>query len=92
MYADTATFAKYHSLVPVLGFWPAKLVGDTQLKSGESRRLDVTVPPDLRGRLGSVQLILRFYEVADEHEGDLQEAYYVGTPIVKEEIVIGGAS
>jgi hypothetical protein len=88
VHADTATFAKHHSLVPVLGFWPAKLIGDTQLKSGESRRLSFAVPPDLHGRLGSVQLILRFYEVADEHEGNLDEAYFVGSPIIALEIAI----
>jgi hypothetical protein len=88
LHTDTATFAKYHSLVPVLGFWPAKLIGDTQLKSGESRSLSFTVPPDLRRRLRSVQLALRFYEVADEHEGNLAEAYYVGSPIITQEFAL----
>lgn len=88
LYADTATFAKYHSLVPILGFWPAKIIADTQLKSGESRRLSLTVPTELRGRVGSVQLALRFYEVADEHEGDLDKAYYVSGPVVAKEIAV----
>jgi hypothetical protein len=88
VHADTATFAKYHSLVPVLGFWPAKLIADTQLKSGESRRLSFTVPLGLQERLGSVQAILRFYEVADEYEGDLGKAYYVGSPIIAKQIAL----
>jgi hypothetical protein len=88
LHTDTTTFAKHHSLVPVLGFWPAKIIGDTQLKSGESRRLSFAVPPDLRGRLGSVHLILRFYEVADEHEGNLEKAYYVSRPIIVQEIAL----
>jgi len=77
------TFAKYHSLIPVLGFWPAKIIADTQLKSGEQRHLSFTLPPELKGRIETVQLVLRFYEVADEHEGNLDKAYHVSRPILE---------
>jgi len=86
VHRDMETFAKYHSLVPVLGFWPAKVIADTQLKSGEQRHLSFAVPPELEGMIATVQLVLRFYEVHDEHEGNLEKAYYVSRPILEEEV------
>lgn len=91
LHADIETFAKYHSLVPILGFWPAKVIADTQLKTGESRALSFFVPPELEGRIASIRLTLRFYEVADEHEGKLEHAYYVSDPILTEVVPISPA-
>lgn len=88
VHRDMETFAKYHSLIPILGFWPAKIIANTQLKSGENRALSFSVPSDLEGRIDSIQLILRFYEVADEHEGNLERAYYVSDPILLEDVRI----
>jgi hypothetical protein len=87
VHGDMETFAKYHSLIPVLGFWPAKIIADTQLKSGEQRHLSFALPPELDGKIATVQLVLRFYEVHDEHEGKLEKAYYVSRPILEEEIL-----
>ena len=86
VHRDMETFAKYHSLVPVLGFWPAKIIADTQLKSGEQRQLSFSLPPELEGKIAKIQLVLRFYEVADEHEGNLEKAYHVSRPILEEEV------
>ena len=86
MHRDRETFAKYHSLTPVLGFWPYKVIADTQLKSGERRPISFTLPSELEGRITSVQLSLRFYEVADEHEGDIEQAYFVSEPFLQEVI------
>ncbi len=70
----------------MLGFWPAKIIADTQLKSGEQRHLSFALPPELEGKIETVQLVLRFYEVHDEHEGNLEKAYHVSRPILEEEV------
>jgi hypothetical protein len=88
LHRDRETFAKYHSLIPVLGFWPNKIIADTQLKSGERRPVSFTLPSELEGQVKSVQLILRFYEVADEHEGDIEKAYFISEPFLQEVIMI----
>lgn len=86
VHRDMETFAKYHSLIPVLGFWPAKVIADTQLKSREQRHLSFALPPELEGRIATVQLVLRFYEVHNEHEGNLEKAYHVSRPILEVEV------
>jgi len=88
IHRDTETFAKYHNLIPVLGFWPNKIIADTQLKSGERRAISLKLPSELEGQVKSVQLILRFYEVADEHEGNIEKAYFISEPFFQEVIVI----
>ncbi len=86
VHREMETFAKYHSLVPVLGFWPAKIIADTQLKSSEQRHLSFVLPRELEGKIAMIQLVLRFYEVADEHEGNLEKAYYVSSPILQKKL------
>lgn len=88
LYKDGETFAKYHRVMPVLGFWPYEIIADKQLKTGEKRPLSFTLPSDLEGRIKSIQLVLRFYEVADEYEGDLAKAYFISDPILEKEIQI----
>jgi hypothetical protein len=44
------------------------------------------LPPELEGKIAKIQLVLRFYEVADEHEGNLEKAYHVSRPILEEEV------
>jgi len=82
------TFAKYHRVLPVLGFWPYKIVADSQLKTGERRALNITLPAELEGRIKLMQFTLRFYEVADEYEGDIAKAYFVSEPILMKEFRI----
>jgi hypothetical protein len=88
LHKDGETFAKYHRVMPVLGFWPYEIIADKQLKTREKRPLSFTVPPELEGRIKAIQLTLRFYEVADEHEGDIEKAYFVSEPIMEKEIQI----
>lgn len=82
------TFAKYHRVMPVLGFWPYEIIADKQLKTGEMRPLSFTLPSELKERIKSIQFTLRFYEVADEHEGDITKAYFVSEPILEKVIQI----
>lgn len=83
IHEDGETFAKFHRVMPVLGFWPYEIIEDTQLKTSEKRRLSFTLPAELQGEIKAVQLVLRFYEVADEYEGDLDRAYFVSQPILE---------
>ena len=80
------TFAKHHSLVPILGFWPYELIADTTLKSLEHRTLSFPIPSELEGNIFSVDLILRFYEVADEHAGNIEKARFISRPILEKRI------
>lgn len=77
------TFAKFHRVMPILGFWPYEIIKDTQLKAGEKRPLNYGLPEELQGEISTVRLVLRFYEVADEHEGDIGKAYFVSQPILE---------
>lgn len=81
----TENFAKYHRVMPVLGFWPYEIVADKQLKAGEKRALSFTLPSEIEGSVKSIRLVLRFYEVADEYEGDITKAYFRSDPILVKE-------
>lgn len=82
----TATFAKKFELVPVLGLMPYKLIENTQLQSGEKRFLTFALPAGLNGKISSVELVLRMYEVSDEYQGDIEKAHWESQPIVEEKI------
>lgn len=86
IHEDRETFAKFHRVMPVLGFWPYEIVKDTQLKTNEKRSLMFTLPENLKNDIQSVKLELRFYEVADEHEGDIDKAYFISQPILKKNL------
>ncbi len=86
IYKITKTFAKKFELVPVLGLMPYKLIENTQLQSGEKRLLTFALPSELNGKISSVELVLRMYEVSDEHQGDIEKAHWESQPIVKEKI------
>ncbi len=86
IYKIIRTFAKKFRLMPVVGLMPYKLIENTQLQSGERRLLEFTLPSRLNGRISSVELVLRMYEVSDEYQGDIEKAHWVSQPIVEEEI------
>ena len=87
IHRDMKTFAKYHNLIPVLGFWPNEIIADTTLKSLERRPLSFLLPSALTAEAYSVELILRFYEVADEHAGNIKKARYVSKPVLQKRII-----
>lgn len=86
LHKDGETFAKFHRVMPILGFWPYEIIKDTQLKTKEKRPLSFTLPAELEGEVDTIQLILRFYEVADEHEGDIDKAYFVSKAILEKKL------
>ena len=78
------TFAKRYSQMPVFGLMPYKLLEDTQLQSGETRRLNFTLPESIKDEISEVSLLMRFYEVSDEHEGDITKAYWQSEPFLEQ--------
>ncbi len=77
IYNIVETFAKKFELMPVTGLMPDKLIENTQLQSGEVRPLSFTLPASLEGQISQAVLTLRFYEVSDEHQGDITQAHWV---------------
>jgi hypothetical protein len=80
------TFAKRFDLMPFAGLMPYKLIENTRLQSGEKRPVRFTLPAALEGKIAEIVLILRFYEVSDEHRGDIEKAHWVGEPILEKRI------
>jgi len=80
------TFAKKYSQMPVFGLMPFKLLEDTQLQSGETRTMSFTLPASIKDKISEVTLTMRFYEVSDEHEGDITKAYWTSEPFLEESI------
>ncbi len=69
-----------------MGLLPDKLVENTVLQSGEVRRLSFTLPSSLEGQISKAALTLRFYDVSDEHQGNLDKAYWISEAILEEEV------
>ena len=80
------TFAKKYNQMPIFGLMPYKLLEDTQLQSGEERKMNFSLPTSLKGKIKSVSFLMRFYEVSDEHEGDISHAYWTSKPFYKEKV------
>ncbi|MEE8401916.1 MAG: hypothetical protein V3R86_07160, partial [Candidatus Hydrothermarchaeaceae archaeon] len=85
-YRVTQTFAKKFELMPVMGLMPNKLIENTQLQSGEMRKLSFTLPSSLKGQISKANLTLRFYEVSDEYQGDIEKAHWISDPVLEEEV------
>jgi hypothetical protein len=81
------TFGKYFELMPVIGLMPDRLIEDTQLQGGETRPLNYSLPLSIEGQIDSAMLTLRFYDISDEHQGDLNKAHWISDPILKEEVL-----
>ena len=88
LYETKSLFRRIFDLMPVAGLMPLTLIEDTHLGSGEARRLTFDLPAELEDRIVKAQLLLRFYEVFDEYQGDISRAHWIGDPIAVEEIVI----
>lgn len=87
IYKIVETFAKKFELMPVLGLMPYELIENTQLQSGEVRPLSFTLPTSLEGQISKVVLTLRFYEVSDEHQGDIEKAHWASEPVLEQEFI-----
>ncbi len=84
-------FAKAFTLMPIVGLMPYKLIQNAQLQSGEKRTVTFTLPDALTGKVRSLDLVLRMYEVSDEFQGDIGKAHWVGEPVLTKEIRFSGA-
>ncbi len=65
---------------------PHKLTENTQLQSGEVRALSFTLPTALKDQVSTAVLTLRFYDVADDHQGDISQAHWISEPILEQGI------
>jgi hypothetical protein len=79
-------FGKYVKMIPIAGLLPNNLIENTQLQSGETRVLWYKLPSDLEGQIGSVLFTLRFYDIADEHQGDLKMAHWISELVVNKAV------
>jgi hypothetical protein len=79
-------FGKVFKMMPVVGIFPNKLIENTQLQSGETRPLMYKLPANLEGQVSSVVFNLRFYDMADEHQGDLTKAHWISEPVLHREV------
>ncbi len=86
VHSITERFAKVFTLTPLIGIMPWKPVENTQLQSGESRELIYTLPDSLKDRLDRAVMTMRFYEISDEHQGDLSKAHWISEPILEKTV------
>ena len=80
------TFLKKFDLMPVVGLFPNKLIENNQLKGGEVRSLSFKIPAALKGKVRKAIIYLRFYDVDDEHQGDIKKAHWNSKPILRQNI------
>lgn len=71
----TETFSKSVTLMRKI--MPNKIVKNTQLQAGETRKLSFTLPHFLQGNMQKLVISMRFYEVPDKYLGDLKKATWV---------------
>jgi len=88
IYKIVETFAKKSTLTPIIGLMPYKLIENTQLKSSEVRPLNYTLPYSLEGQVSKAVLTLRFYDVSDEHLGDINKAHWISEPFLEEKVIL----
>jgi hypothetical protein len=83
----TEKFYKKFKLMPIIGKMPTdELIEDTQLRSGELRRLEYTLPPSVEKAISRAVITLKFYDVEDQYQGDIEKAHWVSQPIAKVEV------
>ncbi|MEE9170068.1 MAG: multiheme c-type cytochrome [bacterium] len=80
------TFGKYYELMPLMGIMPNKLIENSQLQSGETRSLSFSLPASTKGRISKALFTLRFYDVSDDHQGDITKAHWISEPFLTEEV------
>jgi hypothetical protein len=79
-------FGKIFKMMPITGVFPNKLLKNTQLQSGESRKLEYTMQSSLKGKISSAVLTLKFYDMADEHQGDLSMAHWTSDTVLTQKV------
>ncbi len=88
VYKIDQTFGKYFDLMPVLGIMPYRLKENTQLQSDEVRLVKITLPSNLQGKISELKMVMRFYDVSDDHQGDINKAHTISKPFFKKRVVL----
>jgi hypothetical protein len=84
------TFYRKFGLMPeIMGSMPSDVVlEDTQLKSLEARAVNYSLPAKVEGKMSKAFIMLRFYDVADQYQGDLEKSHWISEPLFKAELEI----
>jgi hypothetical protein len=82
VYSIVEKFGKVFKMMPIVGTFPNKLIENNQLQSGETRPLKYKLPAELENRIVSAVFTLRFYDMADEHQGDLTKAHWISNNVL----------
>jgi hypothetical protein len=88
IYKIDETFGKYFDLMPVFGIMPHRLRKNTQLQSDEVRVVKITLPSDLQGKISELTIVMRFYDVSDDHQGDISKAHTISKPFFKKHVIL----
>jgi len=86
VYKIDQTFGKYFDLMPVLGVMPYRLKENTQLQSDEARLVKTTLPSNLQGKISELMIVMRFYDVSDDHQGDINKAHTISKPFFEKRV------
>jgi hypothetical protein len=79
-------FGKVFKMMPIVGTFPNKLIENNQLQSGETRSLLYKLPARLKSKIDSAVFTMKFYDMADEYQGDLTKAHWVSEPVSIREV------
>ncbi|MDH3318063.1 MAG: cytochrome c family protein [Betaproteobacteria bacterium] len=82
------TFYRKFELYPeMLGSMPsAVVIEDTTLKSLEARAMSYALPAKIEGKMRKAAITLRFYDVADQYQGNIEKAHWISGPVVTAEL------
>lgn len=80
------TFGKKSLLIA--GMMPMAVTDNTQLRAGERREVAFVLPEGISGRALRAVITLRFYEVSDEYNGDLDKAHWISEPVLRREVAL----
>ncbi len=88
VYKIDETFGKYFDLMPMFGIMPYRLKENTQLQSDEVRPITIELPTGLQGRISEVLITMRFYDVSDDHQGNIEKAHTISKPFFEKRVVL----
>lgn len=82
-------YRKFEPMPEIMGSMPSGVVvEDTQLRSLEARPMSYSLPAAMEGKMHKAVIILRFYDVADQYQGNLEKAHWVSEPLARVELEI----
>jgi hypothetical protein len=88
VYKSEQTFGKYFDLMPMFGVMPYRLKENTQLQSDEARLVKITLPSNLQGKISELTIIMRFYDVSDDHQGDISKAHTISKSFFEKRVIL----